>query len=199
MCGYYSDYPSNTFYLDDYPNQFPPRNIPSKSLGWARDKQSLKMKLHPANNSYHAKNPALYIMRSCYRPLPTIFSREHEHGKSGAIRSAHRIKRIPYGSGSRSFSVLVELKTRFALRNYGPRGHRGSVVHGPGKNIYSIPLRWKSGVSFRSPELQGQMERDEGDTLHRLRFVYASVNSGRRYQYKNQGILSNILCLELEF
>lgn len=38
LFSYYSDYPSNTFYLDDYPNQFPPRNIPSKSLGWARDK-----------------------------------------------------------------------------------------------------------------------------------------------------------------
>lgn len=104
------------------------------------------MKLHPANNSYHAKNPTLYIMRSCYRPLPTIFSREHEHGKSGAIRSAHRIKQIPYGSGSRSFSVLVELKTRFALRNYGPRGHRGSVVHGPGKNIY---------IAFLAVEIRG--------------------------------------------
>lgn len=143
------------------------------------------MKLHPANNSYHAKNPALYIMRSCYRPLPTIFSREHEHGKSGAIRSAHRIKQIPYGSGSRSFSVLVELKTRFALRNYGPRGHRGSVVHGPGKNIYiAFPCGGNQGFRF-----DRQNYRVRWNEMKGIRCIVcvsdASVNSGRRYQYKN--------------
>lgn len=120
-------------------------------------------------------------MRSCYRPLPTIFSREH--GKSGAM-SAHQAVDKAYGSGPRSSPVLVELKTRFALRNYRSRGHRRSV-HGHGKNISEcyIPLRWKFIQRFRFDRENYRVRWNEMKGIRCIVCVSdTNVNSEWRYR-----------------